>query len=63
MNWMQMGETIHSPAPWDLPLWDPSHVVFFGVLYAVLIALGVGLVLVHRGAVRDMKNEEQGCKH
>ena len=60
MNWMQMGETIHSPAPWDLPLWDPSHVVFFGVLYAVLIALGVGLA---RGAVRDMKNEEQGCKH
>ncbi|HBV41569.1 hypothetical protein JBF11_00625 [Taurinivorans muris] len=60
---MQMGETIHSPAPWDLPLWDPSHVVFFGVLYAVLIALGVGLALVHRGAVRDMKNEEQGCKH
>ena len=63
MNWMQMGETIHSPAPWDLPLWDPSLVVFFGVLYAVLIALGVGLALVHRGAVRDMKNEEQGCKH
>ncbi|MDE5681265.1 MAG: hypothetical protein K2I05_02840 [Mailhella sp.] len=60
---MQMGETIHSPAPWDLPLWDPSHVVFFGVLYAVLIALGVGLALVHRGAVRDMKNEAQGCKH
>lgn len=63
MNWMQMGETIHSPAPWDLPLWDPSHVVFFGVLYAVLIALGVGLALVHRGAARDMKNEAQGCKH
>lgn len=63
MHWMQMGETIHSPAPWDLPLWDPSHVVFFGVLYAVLTCLGIGLVLVHRGAKKDMQKEENGEQH
>lgn len=63
MHWMQMGETIHSPAPWDLPLWDPSHVVFFGVLYAVLTCLGIGLALVHRGAKKDMQKEENGEQH
>ena len=41
MNWMQMGETIHSPAPWDLPLWDPSHVVFLVCFMRCLLRLAL----------------------
>ena len=37
------GETVHSPLPQDLPWWQPDHAIFFGVLYAVIIILGVGM--------------------
>ncbi|WP_202593856.1 hypothetical protein [Desulfohalovibrio reitneri] len=37
------GETVHSPLPWDLPWWMSDHFVFFGVLYAVLGIIGVGM--------------------
>jgi hypothetical protein len=37
------GETVHSPLPMDLPWWMPDHFIFFGVLYAVLGVIGVGL--------------------
>lgn len=42
------GETLHSALPWDIPWWMPDHMVFFGVLYAVLgiIGLAVGYIVV-----------------
>ncbi len=45
---MLHGETLHSPLPWDIPIWMPDHMVFFGVLYLVLGVLGltVGFVIV-----------------
>ncbi|MFP4391848.1 MAG: hypothetical protein ACOC43_01535 [Desulfohalobiaceae bacterium] len=39
-------ETLRSLLPWDIPWWLPDHAVFFGVLYAVLATLGLGLGLV-----------------
>lgn len=60
---MQHGETIHSALPWDIPWWMPDHFVFFGVLYLVLITLGIGTSLVIGKAMKDLKNEEAGGAH
>lgn len=57
---MQHGETIHSALPWDIPWWMPDHFVFFGVLYLVLIVLGIGTTLVVGKALKDLKSEEAG---
>jgi len=40
---MIIGETVHSPLPWDLPWWAPDHFVFFSVLYLVLGVIGIGM--------------------
>lgn len=55
---MQYGETIHSPFPWDLPLWSPDYVIFFGFLYTVLFCLGLGIGLVFRQTLKDIKNDK-----
>jgi hypothetical protein len=40
---MLHGETVHSPLPQDLPWFQADHAVFFGVLYIVLIVIGIGM--------------------
>lgn len=40
---IRFGETIHSCLPQDIPWFLPDHAIFFGVLYAVLVAVGGGL--------------------
>jgi hypothetical protein len=47
------GETVQSPLPWDLPWWAPDHVVFFGVLYAVLFIIGSGIGIVVLQSLAD----------
>ena len=47
------GENGHSPFPWDLPLWQPDYAIFFGVLYAVILILGIGLSLVFARSVLE----------
>ena len=39
------GQNNQSPFPWELPLWQPDYAIFFGVLYAVILILGIGLSL------------------
>ena len=60
---MLRGETVHSPAPWDLPLWSPDYVIFFGVLYLVLAAIGLGLGLVICKTIKDSKDSESQSSH
>lgn len=50
------GENGHTPFPWNLPLWQPDHAIFFGVLYLVLLVLACGLGIVFMKAMRDAKN-------
>lgn len=47
-QWAIPGETIQSPLPQDIPWWMPDHVIFFGVLYAVLFVIlsGAGYVML-----------------
>ena len=55
-----LGQNGHTPFPWNLPLWSPDYAIFFGVLYLVLLTLGVGLGLVFMKALRDSKNPHAG---
>ncbi len=57
---MLHGETIQSPLPMDIPWWMPDHVIFFGVLYAVLLTLAAGLGYVILKSVRQATQECQG---
>ena len=58
---IRYGETVHSALPQDIPWFLPDHAIFFGVLYAVLIAIGLGLGYVFiksaRDAARDCKSQ------
>ncbi|MDR2124238.1 MAG: hypothetical protein LBP38_04550 [Desulfovibrio sp.] len=50
---IRYGETIHSMLPQDIPWFLPDHAIFFGVLYAVLGVLGLGLGYVVFKSVRQ----------
>lgn len=39
-----LKRSVSSMLPWDIPWYDPSHVVFFAALYAALSVIGIGLV-------------------
>ncbi|MDL2266859.1 hypothetical protein LJC46_02580 [Desulfovibrio sp. OttesenSCG-928-G15] len=55
---MRFGETIHSCLPQDIPWFLPDHAIFFGVLYAVLGMLGLGLAYV---VGKSMRDAAKGC--
>jgi len=59
---IRYGETIHSALPQDIPWFLPDHAIFFGVLYAVLIVIGVGLACVFAKSFRDAA-KDCGCGH
>ncbi|GAB7022990.1 hypothetical protein [Salidesulfovibrio brasiliensis] len=56
---MLHGETVHSPLPQDLPWWMPDHFVFFGVLYAVLGIIGLGLAWTVYKSWQDAKDHAE----
>ena len=47
------GQNGQGPFPWDLPMWQPDYAIFFGVLYAVILILGIGLSLVFARSVLE----------
>ncbi len=52
-------ETLRSLLPWDIPWWLPDHAVFFGLFYAVLTTLGVGMgIVVLRSLVQTLKEKD-----
>ena len=52
------GQNNQSPFPWELPLWQPDYAIFFGVLYAVILILGIGITLAFARAIKDARNSE-----
>jgi hypothetical protein len=54
---MRYGETIHSMLPQDIPWFLPDHAIFFGLVYSVLIVLGVGFGCVVMKSVWDAFKE------
>lgn len=53
---MQHGTNSRGPVPWEIPYWMPDYMIFFGVLYLVVAALGIGLALVTYKTIKDVKN-------
>jgi hypothetical protein len=49
--------------PWDIPWYDPSHVVFFAALYGALSIIGIGLVSALILTVKRLKSREDGSHH
>ena len=47
------GQNNQSPFIWDLPNTQPDYAIFFGVLYAVILILGIGLSLVFARSVLE----------
>jgi hypothetical protein len=39
-----LKRSVASPLPWDIPWYDPSHVVFFMALYGALTVIGIGVL-------------------
>ncbi len=60
---MTPGVNVRSPFPWDLPLWMPDHVIFFGVLYLVVSVIGLGLALVAYKTYKDITNPQHEHSH
>ena len=53
------GQNNQSPFPWDLPLWQPDYAIFFGVLYAVILILGIGLSLVFARSIMEARKADK----
>ena len=53
------GQNNQSPFPWDLPLWQPDNAIFFGVLYAVILILGIGLSLVFARSIMEARKADK----
>ena len=54
---IRFGETVHSALPQDIPWFLPDHAIFFGVLYAVLATIGIGLAWVVMKSLRDSSKD------
>lgn len=57
------GESVHSPLPFDLPWWQPDHAIFFGVLYLVIMFLGLGLVFAVLKTFKDCSRHAAHGSH
>ena len=53
------GQNNQSPFPWELPLWQPDYAIFFGVLYSVILILGIGITLAFARAIKESRSEHK----
>jgi hypothetical protein len=58
-----LERSVSSILPWDIPWYDPSHVVFFSALYAALGVIGLGLLAALLLTLLRMKSEEEEEAH
>ena len=58
-----LKRSLSSMLPWDIPWYDPSHVVFFAALYGALSIIGIGLVSALILTVKRLKSREDGSHH
>jgi hypothetical protein len=58
-----LKRSLSSPLPWDIPWYDPSHVVFFSAFYGALGVIGIGLLCAAILTVKHMKDKEGGSHH
>lgn len=58
-----LQRSVASMLPWDIPWYDPSHVVFFTALYTALSVIGVGLVSALILTIMRLKSGGGGSHH
>lgn len=58
-----LKRSVNSPLPWDIPWYDPSHMVFFAALYGALSVIGIGLVSALILTIKRMKSGGSGSHH
>ncbi len=50
-----LKKSLASPLPWDIPWYDTAHMIFFGILYAVLGTIAIGLLIAIIKTIISMK--------
>ncbi|MCU0572214.1 MAG: hypothetical protein MUC41_04390 [Syntrophobacteraceae bacterium] len=58
-----MKRSVNSMLPWDVPWYDPSHVVFFAALYGALSVIGIGLLAAFVITMRRLSRDAGGSHH
>ncbi len=58
-----LKRSLSSMLPWDIPWYDPSHVIFFAALYGALAVIGVGLVSAALLTLKRMKSGGHDSHH
>ena len=54
-----LKRSVASMLPWDIPWYDPSHVVFFIALYGALTVIGLGVLAAVFPTFRQLKKGEE----
>ncbi len=58
-----LKRSLSSMLPWDVPWYDPSHVVFFAALYGALSVIVIGLACALILTVKRLKSGQDGSHH
>lgn len=58
-----LKRSVSSMLPWDIPWYDPSHVVFFSALYGALAVIGIGLLSAFILTLKRLKSKEDSAHH
>ena len=58
-----LKQSLSSLLPWDIPWYDPSHVVFFSAVYGALTVIGIGLLWAALLTMKDLKKGDDHQEH
>jgi hypothetical protein len=58
-----LKRSLASMLPWDIPWYDPSHVVFFIAVYGALAVIGLGLAAAVLLTVKQLRKGEDVPEH
>ncbi len=58
-----LKRSVCSALPWDIPWYDPSHVVFFAALYGALTVIGIGMISALILTIKRIKSGEGDAHH
>ncbi len=58
-----LKRSVSSMFPWDIPWYDPSHMVFFCALYGALSVIGIGLLAAVVLTLKRLRSKENISHH
>lgn len=59
----ELKRSVASALPWDVPWYDPSHVIFFSALYGALSVIGIGVLAAVIITMRRLSRNESSSHH